>query len=252
MTECRLLIDPPAPGAWNMAVDEVLLDWSAETGGCALRFYRWSEPTLSLGYFQRYEDRDRHAASRRCAVVRRASGGGAILHDAELTYSMVVPLSHPLASRRRSLYDAVHLTLVDVIGRFDVAAALCHPAGQPSQETQPFLCFQRRAEGDVLVGNVKVAGSAQRRNQGAVLQHGSVLLNRSSAAPELEGIETFTPRAVNERDFLCLWVDGLAERLGLVWQTHPLQESELAKAAALVRDKYGSEGWIRHRRYLPH
>ena len=74
-----------------MAVDEVLLEAAAADGQCTLRFYRWEEPTLSLGYFQTYADRWQHEPSRDAAVVRRTSGGGAILHDAELTYSFAVP-----------------------------------------------------------------------------------------------------------------------------------------------------------------
>ena len=81
-----LLLDPPASGAWNMAVDEVLWRWSAAAGRCCWRFYRWEEPTLSLGYFQSYDDRARHAASQGCPVVRRPSGGGAIVHDKEKGY----------------------------------------------------------------------------------------------------------------------------------------------------------------------
>ncbi|NIL97050.1 MAG: lipoate--protein ligase family protein, partial [Planctomycetales bacterium] len=68
-----------------MAVDEVLLEWSAEEGCCCWRFYGWREPTLSLGYFQQYGQRWQHAASRDCPAVRRLTGGGAILHDRELT-----------------------------------------------------------------------------------------------------------------------------------------------------------------------
>ena len=77
-----------------MAVDEALLLDAAENGIATLRFYEWSEPTLSLGYFQRYDDRYSHAASRDCAIVRRQTGGGAILHDRELTYSLTLPASH--------------------------------------------------------------------------------------------------------------------------------------------------------------
>lgn len=69
---CRLLRHAPAPGAWNMAVDEVLL----ERAVACLRFYRWSEPTLSLGYFQAYADRREHPPSLPCAAVRRLTGGG--------------------------------------------------------------------------------------------------------------------------------------------------------------------------------
>ncbi|HEV3137038.1 MAG TPA: hypothetical protein VGZ26_04025, partial [Pirellulales bacterium] len=75
-TPCRLIEDPPAGGAWQMAVDEVLLESAVADGGCALRFYGWSEPTLSLGYFQDYRERMTHFPSRSCVAVRRQTGGG--------------------------------------------------------------------------------------------------------------------------------------------------------------------------------
>ena len=84
-TEFRLLADPPCPGPWNMAVDEVLLEWAAASGGCCWRTYAWAEPTLSLGYFQDYDRRRSHPPSVECAAVRRLTGGGAILHDAPHT-----------------------------------------------------------------------------------------------------------------------------------------------------------------------
>jgi lipoate-protein ligase A len=73
--DCRLLIDGPAGGPWNMAVDEILLETTSSTGRAALRFYQWREPTLSLGYFQRFDDRSAHPTSGRLPVVRRSSGG---------------------------------------------------------------------------------------------------------------------------------------------------------------------------------
>ena len=83
-----------------MGVDEALLMDAVENGVATLRFYQWSEPTLSLGYFQRYADREQHTASRNCAVVRRQTGGGAILHDRELTYSLALPANHRIGSQR--------------------------------------------------------------------------------------------------------------------------------------------------------
>ena len=80
MPPCRLIVDPPASGAWNMAVDEALLESVADGGPATLRFYQWSEPTLSLGYFQPYADREQHEASRELTVVRRSTGGGALIH----------------------------------------------------------------------------------------------------------------------------------------------------------------------------
>ncbi len=247
----RLLLDAPASGAWNMAVDEALLEAAAE-GQSTLRFYRWAEPTLSLGYFQTYGDRFQHEASRGCAAVRRPSGGGAILHDRELTYSLAVPERHPLAANRLRTYRAVHQALIAALGRWGIEAGMltCATAGRGcagSRETtlarsasegfgaapgsaltlalsqgergsnaqrEPFLCFQRRSPGDVLVGGVKVAGSAQRRCRGAVLQHGSLLLARSPAAPELDGLKELTGKAVDAEEFHRGLAEGAWQRAG--------------------------------------
>ena len=170
-------------------------------GGCCLRLYRWQEATLSLGYFQEYQDRGGHGPSRNCPVVRRLTGGGAIVHDAELTYSLVVHGGHPLAARRERLYQAAHGALIEALAALGIAAALKKGAelfsGSRSKIVlTPFLCFQRPTAGDVLVGETKIAGSAQRRRRGAVLQHGSVLLRRSAAAPELPALEDAAGKTV--------------------------------------------------------
>ena len=103
----------PARGTWRSTKR---CSRTAVDGGVAtLRFYQWSEPTLSLGYFQRYDDRHQHAASRKCAVVRRQSGGGAILHDRELTYSLTLPASHPLTRDATALYTAVHNAFIQAL-----------------------------------------------------------------------------------------------------------------------------------------
>ncbi|MFC1597465.1 biotin/lipoate A/B protein ligase family protein [Planctomycetota bacterium] len=226
-----------------MAVDEALMEWSGATGGCCLRFYRWQEPTLSLGYFQVYEDRNRHAASLDCPAVRRVSGGGAILHDVEVTYSFVVPRSHRLAQGRLALYEAVHATLVEALSQWGVKASLCGGEDRKTTGQQPFLCFQRRAPGDVLVGRTKIAGSAQRRSAGAVLQHGSVLLARSAAAPELEGLEEVQETSIECDRLVHLWLENLGERLGLAWQDERLGEPELRRVAELMERKFGANSW---------
>ena len=246
-TECRLLIDPPASGAWNMAVDQALLEWAAEQGGCCWRFYRWDQPTLSLGYFQKYEDRLEHAPSRGCPAVRRLTGGGAILHDAELTYSLVVPGNHPLAVRRNLLYETIHASLIKVLANWGVAATLCE--GSPSREQQqPLLCFRRRAPGDVLVGPIKIAGSAQRRRRSAVLQHGTLLLRRSAAAPELAALEDLAGKAIPADHLADAWLHELSGRLAVRWCSQTLTQQQRHRATALMEGRYASAAWTENRR----
>jgi lipoate-protein ligase A len=249
-TECRLLLDPPAPGAWNMAVDEVLLEWSAEEGGCCWRFYHWDQPTLSLGYFQEYQDRLEHAPSLGCPAVRRLTGGGAIVHDAELTYSLVVPGNHPLARQRHLLYRAVHASLIRVLADWGVTATLCEGSASREQPRQrgPLLCFRRRAPGDVLVGPIKIAGSAQRRRRSAVLQHGTLLLRRSAAAPELAALEDLAGKAVPEDQLGDAWLRELSARLAFRWCPQTLTARQWNRAAALREGRYGAVSWTENRR----
>ncbi|MEN6450789.1 MAG: biotin/lipoate A/B protein ligase family protein [Thermoguttaceae bacterium] len=231
-----------------MAVDESLLEAAANEGQSTLRFYRWSEPTLSLGYFQTYADRFAHPASRDCAVVRRSSGGGAILHDIELTYSLAVPEQHPLAATRLKTYRAVHFALIDALKHWQVEAGMltCATAARPTPR-EPFLCFQRRSPGDVLLGGVKIAGSAQRRCRGAVLQHGSLLLARSSSAPELDGLKELTGVALNAEEVISVWLESLAKSLGVVWQGGSLPEAQRRRAEAIQAEKYAAALWTEHR-----
>lgn len=271
MPSFQLIVDPPSPGAWNMAADEWLLQRAANDGVLTLRFYEWAEPTLSLGYFQAHADRQSHAASSELPLVRRASGGGALVHHEELTYSLAVPAGHALAKNAEDLYDAAHESLVEVlnqsVARSDRIFSLCSetsPHAQSKRDKEPFLCFLRRSSGDVLGsvgdqpaglpastvdGRYKVCGSAQRRRRGAVLQHGGVLLARSPHAPELAGLADLlgvagiTAAAVRE-----LWLPPLAARLALqvepptAWSTQA--EQEIRK---IVGDKFADLAWS-HRR----
>ena len=234
-----------------MALDEAMLESAAADGLATLRFYRWEEPTLSLGYFQRHDNRRRHRASQNCPLTRRPSGGGAIVHDQELTYSLALPGSHPLAVDVHPLYDAVHQALITALASLGVQARLyLQASGLPPGE-QPFLCFERRAAGDVLVGDAKVAGSAQRRvrrrRHGAVLQHGSVLLARSSAAPELPGIADLTGALVTCDALVEAWIAPLEEQLSLALTPGSPTTSEGNRACAIAAEKYQASDWTERR-----
>ncbi len=244
---CRLIVDGPSGGAWQMAVDEVLLESAAEGGPATLRFYQWSEPTLSLGYFQPYFARRKHIPSRDCPVVRRQTGGGAILHDREWTYSLVFPLAHPLAADTTRLYDAVHDALKATLAQSNIeVAVLAMPSGTRPDE-QPFLCFERRARGDVVYETTKICGSAQRRRRGAVLQHGSLLLARSPHAPELPGLLELTGRRLDKEPLAELWMAQIAARLGLDLTPGKLSDLELDRVRTLTLEKYSGFGWTERR-----
>lgn len=268
----RFIIDPPASGVRNMAVDEALLIDAAEHGVASLRFYGWNEPTLSLGYFQKYADRQQHAASRHCAIVRRQTGGGAILHDRELTYSLVLPASHPLTKPADGLYRIVHRSFVEALSSAAEVGGSCFQPEIREHDAkheignEPFLCFQRQSRGDVIVvaageqrkelspfvANLptrawKILGSAQRRYRGAVLQHGSLLLQRSPAAPELPGIEELSDLTLNGEEMAGAVSNRLAESLGGRLGQAKLPPEMESKIEELANNKYGSASWTNRR-----
>ena len=241
MTACRLIVDPPNTGVWNMAADEYLLHSSSATDPPTLRLYQWSQPTLSLGYFQKLSDRELHASSRHCPVVRRHSGGGAIVHDRELTYSFVVPGTPRWAASAGDLYDKVHVALRDLYNEW----AANSDVAKLSEETSdgPFLCFQRRAIGDILIGKSKVTGSAQRRNRNVTLQHGSILLGQSVAAPELPGIEELIEKTVSIEQAVKGCKVYLERELGCELVASRFDDAEKAKIEALADEKFSQPSW---------
>jgi len=253
MHHLRLLHDPPARGSWNMAVDEALLESAAATGKPTIRFYEWSEPTLSLGYFQVAADRRQHPPSRDCPLVRRASGGGAILHDRELTYCVIMPQRPGDLAVARKLLDACHETLIAALAELGVHAALystvqsCNNPADSAAAAEPFLCFQRRSCTDIVCGEAKIVGSAQRRRRGAVLQHGSILLARSRCAPELPGIEELTGRAIDSACLARCWIARLKARLHVSPGEGALSADEKVRATALEEGTFAAAEFTERR-----
>jgi lipoate-protein ligase A len=247
MPKARLIVDPPAEGSWNMAVDEALLESAASSGEVTLRFYQWSPATLSLGYFQNHADRASHAGSLNCPLVRRSTGGGAIVHDHELTYSLVVPLSSRFGDAAAALYDAMHRSFINTLTHWGITARLYAPPQRPieshGQETEPFLCFQRRAAGDVIIGDQKVVGSAQRRHRGSVLQHGSVLLRQTAAAPELPGICDLTNTEIIAEELQTRWLREILASLDVEAASQPLSDTERELAQHVQSAKFEGLDW---------
>jgi len=225
-----LWIDGPSEGAWNMALDQAMIQHAADENCIILRLYQWARPTLSLGYFQSFEDRSRTPAFESMDCVRRVTGGGAIVHDQEITYSIAVPKSfeelinddlptfdswneNAKSSVNRShlrhsesLYRTIHSRVTNWLIELGFEARL-HKSNScidtSVDECKAFLCFERRSDVDIVVtgqGNQsqKVMGSAQRRTSKGLLQHGSLILNPSPFAPHLLGLEQLPPNNPNE------------------------------------------------------
>ena len=247
---CRLILSDSGNAAMNMALDEALLESAAADAQASpvLRIYRWARPTLSLGYFQQAADRQSHPPSRDCDLVRRPSGGGAILHDEELTYALVLPASLAQREAASRWYDEVHQALVTAIKELTGAVAqLCDRPSCRRASDEPFLCFQRRSSGDVLLGENKIAGSAQRRRRKAILQHGSVLLRRSSYAPQLPGLADLADVVITYEQLSSSLCRLLGEGLQFDLQNSSLAEEELEAAEVLQAGKYASEAWTMRR-----
>ncbi|MBN2562990.1 MAG: lipoate--protein ligase family protein [Phycisphaerae bacterium] len=282
MAASRLLIDPPLPGPINMARDEALLMACTDPDAPpVLRFYAWSPPTISLGYFQDYAEYERlPPPAGDLPVVRRTTGGGAILHDLELTYSIVIPASHALvAGRPNHLYELAHQAVIDAIGHGVRLLGTDNTACGASTQRGPFFCFARRHGLDVVIdeprtsteepqalpeeprasaraapathekpaGCSKLAGSAQRRTKTAVLQHGSVVLDsRYTQQPaatwrRLAGEPISFDRAVRRLR------SAFEASLGMALRTDSWSEEEL-KAAMRYEQRYAGKAWTVHRR----
>jgi lipoate-protein ligase A len=236
----RLIIDEPLSGPMNMALDERLLEAANAGDSPVLRLYSWTPATLSLGYFQSASSRRTHESSLDCPLVRRASGGGAIVHDRELTYALVLGTNHRWAGGPLAVYAGIHDTLIDVLSTWGIQA--CRLVGDAGTGEPPFLCFLRRSTGDVVAGGVKVAGSAQRRQRGGILIHGSILLDRSEFAPELDGLRQVAGRPIPANELGRALIDRLASRIGVQWSRSEWTGTEWAAAAEIAR-KYVSDRW---------
>jgi lipoate-protein ligase A len=179
MSRWRLLLTNPASGPENMALDEALMARARTTGEWVLRVYSWSRPTLSVGRHQNARDAYEPAsvADAGFAVVRRLTGGRAILHDREVTYSVTAPSTD--AGALRESYRRINRLLIDGLRALGADVEIATTTRVTALDLSP--CFERPAPGELVAGGRKLAGSAQWRENGALLQHGSILVDGDQA-----------------------------------------------------------------------
>lgn len=267
MRQYRVLYDNPTQGRRNMAIDEAIMEAVAEGNSPpTLRFYAWDPPCLSLGYNQRWRnsvDMVRVQANG-WEVVRRPTGGRAILHTDELTYSIAVPEAHALA--KGSVVDSyrrISQGLMAALQRLGMyAKADLHAGGAKS--TAP-VCFEVPSDYEITTPDGrKLVGSAQVRRKGAILQHGTLplwgdvaricdaLVYEDDSARETAKIQV-RDRAATLTDALGVavsWeaaadavVAGFNEVFGGEFVRGALSDAELGRADALVESVYGCDAW---------
>jgi lipoate-protein ligase A len=262
----RILLTPPAPGAWNMAVDEALLA-SAGSGQAlpTLRLYSWQPACLSLGYAQSFADVDVQRLHK-CGweVVRRVTGGRAILHTDELTYSVTAPLDDPLLHGTiLESYQRLAQALVSGARALGLPVEMAEPAPPVAAAKGP-VCFEVPSAYEIVAGGKKLIGSAQARKKEGVLQHGTLPLHgdltritqalvfanepaRTEAAEKLlqraTTAEAMLGRVIAWETAAQAFVQAFSLELGIQFERGELTRLEQAHAAELVKKKYAHPGW---------
>ncbi|MEX2582868.1 MAG: biotin/lipoate A/B protein ligase family protein [Gemmatimonadota bacterium] len=249
----RLVRTEPGDGAYNMAVDEMLADAVRAGAQPSLRLYSWEPPAVSLGRNQPASREYDRQALRAAGIdlVRRPTGGRAVLHDAELTYSVAAP-ARWFGSARRA-YRRINEVLVVAVERLGAFAAV-HPAVETaSAKLDNAPCFAEPAAGEVVAGGRKLIGSAQLCEGGVLLQHGSIPLRQSGAyarlAPPvarlLDGrsayLEEVLGAAVSWNDAADAIVEAWNEEVAPL-DLRQLQADELELAERLAA-RYRSDDW---------
>lgn len=266
MTTWRLITTPPARGAWNMAVDEAILE-HVERGEAfpTLRLYAWDPPCLSLGRAQPFSDVDlTRLESHGWEVVRRMTGGRAILHTDELTYSVTGTVNEPnLSGSLLESYNRLAGALLAAVQ--DLGMLVEMKEGKADNGTQNPICFEVPSTYEITVNGKKLIGSAQARRKEGVLQHGSLPLTgnltricqalvfpdesaRQTAMDRLLArattVESVLGRKVTWDTAAQAFVRAFEAQLGLNLETGELSPSERARAEELLREKYAHPAWI--------
>jgi lipoate-protein ligase A len=224
-----------------MALDEALLLTAADAGMASLRCYTWNEATVSLGYFQPDAGRGESSNLAGLPWIRRATGGAAIVHHHELTYALALPKGKPWQTAE-SWICRMHHMVQAVLREHGMKAhgVVC------GEETKlgDVLCFLHQTPADLTLNGSKVAGSAQRKLRGALLQHGSLLLNRSPHAPALPGINDAAGRELFTASSLSASiVDQFANDTGWTLKPDDWTADERTAAERIKSEKYANAAW---------
>ena len=265
LTTWRLILSDPMPGTRNMAIDSAILA-AVEQGEAppTLRLYSWDPPCLSLGYSQAYSDVDLHQLSANgWDLVRRPTGGRAILHTDELTYAVIGPKSDPrLAGNLMDSYQHISRALFEALSQMGLPVEV-HAGKNPEAHHQP-VCFENPSDFEITANGRKIIGSAQARKKTGLLQHGSlpligdltritkalryqtnaerqkageVLLQKAATVYDVLGVEISWDRAAETL------ANSFSRILNLNLVEGELSSDELDQALLLESGQFGHSSW---------
>jgi len=248
-----------------MALDQALTEFYPLHSRPILRFYRWSPPSVSLGYAQRFERDVNQTACRAWGVdvVRRPTGGRAVLHEQEVTYALILAVDHPVISSRSIIqsYRVISEALGAGLARLEVPVAPVVPA--PRFGTSA-ACFDRVGDYELAVDGRKLIGSAQARTNGVLLQHGSILLHAdteklarvlrlppsltsSVLAQRLTALDEVLGRLPSFHEVVAALVQGFQQTWHIQLLPDEPTRDERERVQQLVREKYGNPAWTQRR-----
>ncbi|MFD3447767.1 biotin/lipoate A/B protein ligase family protein [Microbacteriaceae bacterium 4G12] len=258
--------------AYNMALDECLLNWQSEKKiPPVIRFYEWEVPTLSIGYFQRVEKEINmdEVKAREFGFVRRPTGGRSVLHDQELTYSVIVSEDHPdMPKTVTEAYRVISQGLLEGFKSLGLDAYFAVPKTEKEREDlknpRSAVCFDAPSWYEIVVEGRKIAGSAQTRQKGVILQHGSIpleieldtlydlfLFPNERVKERMKSMFSSKAVAINELTDRTFTIDQLIEafKIGFEQGLHielipyELTSEQRAEVEKVAREKYESDEW---------
>jgi len=293
LAEWRMVVDYDMPGDYLMALDEALLESVIAGAPPVVRFYTWQPATLSLGVNQALREIDRQECEQRgFGLVRRLTGGRAVLHQHELTYSVIAREHDPRVSGGViESYRKISAALVDGLHALGLDASLAapskamframatarrsnaeelpeHPGSEESVEStgsHGAVCFDAASAYEVTVGGRKLVGSAQARRGGAILQHGSILLDidwdawvsvfayatpagkeraYSKLPTRMTSLRQELGRPVGAQGVQAALTTSFERTMNISLLPTDLSAHEQAETTRLTKDKYGTENWL--------
>ena len=271
-TTWRCIITPPAKGSWNMALDESLLESiGLERSPAVLRLYSWNPGCVSLGYAQPIADID-HLKQEAFGwdIVRRPTGGRAVLHIDELTYSVIAPKDEPrVKGSIIESYRRLSKALLNALGKLGLDAQADKEYDLPEgSQKNAAVCFEVPSNYEITVAGKKLIGSAQARKHKAVLQHGSLplfgnitrildimpfssseskqraktkLTNHATTVESISGTKPPLDQAIEA------FHQAFAETLNIQFDFKQPTEKEILRAYELEKEKYKKPEWISHK-----